>query len=402
MAVSSASQTTLLMLSASIGLPVMMLGLVIPNRKKWGYCPCSGKDIPLGIGRDLWGKQMRRSFLFGFVLALISVSNANAQEYQISDGLSSCIGWFRGPDGRDIPAATIHATVSDWKPYIKMEEGSRLINSILREGIPRCEQRGSKPQVVNVRVTANNARSDYMLHVRLYRSTSGSRLETVANNISVFLNEERLAQQKGIDQENAAKAAAERVQIDAQQAQARNMQLAEEKRARDQAAVAAYDEQLKQVKAQEKAAEEAAAVRAKAKPADSFCMFSCDPLETQGRQVLKNELARAMRMPVIVRNFIKTEGVKMTVAGSQIYEMRYTVDLDFPIGLADRPKGDYYAEMESASTGSARFFQLNEMMRLEQKSKGPKWWDASSYSATGTLRFMKVDRGWMGQDDKVY
>jgi len=242
-----------------------------------------------------------------------------------------------------------------------------------------------------------------MLHARYHviDRPGAQRLELVANNIGEFQQAERAAAMRVIDQQNAAKAAAEKAQKDAQLAEEKNKQAAEDKRRRDQIALDTRNEQLKKAKELERSAEEAAVARAKAKPADSFCMWSCDPLEDHGRQVLKKQMSKMFGAPVIVANFVKSEGIKATVAGTGVYEMRYTVDLEFPTGFAPKPN-DFWDEMQVSERASGAFMDLNGMMRLTQRTKGPKWWDPASYSAVGSMQFMKVDGGWMGADNIVY
>ena len=48
------------------------------------------------------------------------------------------------------------------------------------------------------------------------------------------------------------------------------------------------------------------------KPAHAWCIYSCEPSEANGKQVLQNLLLSMFKTPVVINNFKKTNAIKAT------------------------------------------------------------------------------------------
>lgn len=146
------------------------------------------------------------------------------------------------------------------------------------------------------------------------------------------------------------------------------------------------------------AALEDARERDKERPADSFCIFSCDPIEQNGRLVLENRLKKIIKTQVIIVKFRKTNGVRSESNGIENYELHYKVNVELPHGY-----------VKSAGGLLGRIAVENTMRELktlmddyEGTTRGEKWSDPASFVGTGKLVFRKTEQGWQGSDGVVY
>lgn len=138
-----------------------------------------------------------------------------------------------------------------------------------------------------------------------------------------------------------------------------------------------------------------------ASEARSFCLFSCEPDEANGRQVLENVLKSMFETPFKISNFTKTNATKNNMMGYEVYQLQYTADLDFPRGIVSAPS-DFWAEMRKAAEGNTKLSELRAMMSWTVKSIGDKFWEPAALAVRGSLSFRKTNKGWEGQDGKVY
>jgi hypothetical protein len=151
-----------------------------------------------------------------------------------------------------------------------------------------------------------------------------------------------------------------------------------------------------------KAAEEDARERDSKRPAESFCVFSCDPTEQNARLALQNRLGAVIRAPVIVLKFRKTNGLRAKVMGVDTYELHFSADIELPQGFLPRPKG-FWDEMQRGADGMLIATELKELMSFRVTSAdSKKWWDPHSLTATGRVLFRKTEQGWEGYDGMVY
>lgn len=98
---------------------------------------------------------------------------------------------------------------------------------------------------------------------------------------------------------------------------------AQQKQVEEAALIAA---QIKAAEESERKAEETALARAKSRPADPFCVFSCDPSEENGRQALRNQLRGMFETKVVPTNFRKTNGARARLSGFDVYEMHFETE----------------------------------------------------------------------------
>jgi hypothetical protein len=135
-------------------------------------------------------------------------------------------------------------------------------------------------------------------------------------------------------------------------------------------------------------------------PANAWCIFSCEPSEATGKQVLENVLLSMFKTPVVVSNFKKTNARKATM-GVEMYEIQYQADIDFPQGFVPRPSG-FWDEFTSGAEGNARVTDLRGMMTWTVKSSGTKFWEPHSLAAIGAVVFVKTEKGWQARDGRLY
>jgi len=103
-------------------------------------------------------------------------------------------------------------------------------------------------------------------------------------------------------------------------------------------------------------------------------LFGCGgqstPSESDGKAVMDNMTAAA-HVPAHVKSFTKTNGVMQDVGGVKHYTMQYEAELEYtedvpgPLGEPQIKKGDVKKQ-------------------------------------TGSMEFQQTEKGWQGQDDKIY
>jgi hypothetical protein len=324
--------------------------------------------------------------MYATVVLLMASTPVRSQEFKIQT--TNCNDMYQPSNGSSTVAmGKTVAQVDDWRPYVTMEAGSRLMNDILKQTILAC--RAYLPRVFQIVAHAANGTGGVPMLTAHY-FIDGKRWGPLDNRIPQF-------QQAAANSERKPPAPTVPVAPPATQTPA--PQTTSRPSAQSPSQVAALD--TAEIQQMERQAEDAATTRAKSAPADSWCVLSCDPREEHGRQAFKNRISAMLGTPVIVTNFIKTNGARIKAGGREIYEMQFTAELALPRGFVSKPT-DYYDEIDKASNGYSKFTELNQFVSLKPKTKMGKWWEPASFSASGNVNFGKTEKGWLGVDGRAY
>ncbi len=151
-----------------------------------------------------------------------------------------------------------------------------------------------------------------------------------------------------------------------------------------------------------------AAQRDKERPADSFCLLSCNPLERHGRLLLTNKIKDILKIPTVITKFRKTNGVNGETNGIKTYEMHFSVVIEVPAGFG--PKEYHRVDevqkiwrgINSMNSSMNLRSKLRSFMQYTIKNLGNKNWDPHTITGTGKLKFRKTEQGWEGSDGVVY
>lgn len=336
---------------------------------------------------------MKKAVMYATLVLLIACTPVRSQEFRIQT--TNCNDVYQpSSGGSTVAMGKAVAQVDDWRPYVTMEAGSRLLNGILRQTILAC--RASLPRVFQIAAHAANGTGGVpMLNAHYF--IDGKRWGPLDNRIPQFQQAAANSERKP----TAPTVQSPPIVPPAAQAPAPRTQPETPSRPPPQPApqIAVLDNA--KIQEMERQAEDAAAVRAKAAPADSWCVLSCDPREEHGRQALKSRISAMLGTTVIVANFIKTNGVRVKAHGVEVYEMQFTADLALPRGFVPKPS-NYYDEIDQSSNGYSKFTELSEFISLKPKAKMGKWWEPASFSASGNINFGKTEKGWLGVDGRAY
>lgn len=201
-----------------------------------------------------------------------------------------------------------------------------------------------------------------------------------ASVFNALMRQQQARHQEEQRQAQERVAAARRAEADKA---ARQAQAAEAER---QAGVAARVQELT------KLAEADARDRGLKRSADSFCLFSCDPTEHDGRLAFAAYLKAKIERLMVVAKFRKTNGVKGKRDGFDIYELYYSANIELPEGFMDKQKPGQLTWMMGGE-GMSLAMNLKSMMTFERTEK-KEWWEPQSLGVTGRILLRKTEKGW--------
>jgi hypothetical protein len=150
-------------------------------------------------------------------------------------------------------------------------------------------------------------------------------------------------------------------------------------------------------------AEADARERDRTKPADSWCFFSCDPTERNGRLALSNKLDKFLTTPVIVTKFQKTNGVRGSRDGIETYELYFEANVELPQGFMVA-KESGIASVIGGANAMGLAMELESLMDYTDLAPkdGKRWTDPRSLFGKGKVFFRKTEQGWEGYDGVIY
>jgi hypothetical protein len=223
--------------------------------------------------------------------------------------------------------------------------------------------------------------------------------EKVLKEVAARQRERLAAQQR---EEKLARMEAEKRERQRQAEERARIEREEAQRRQEEAERRQKELELRLAELQE-LAEEDARERDRAKPADSWCFFSCDPTEKNGRLAFINKLDKFFETPVIVTKFRKTNGVSGSLGGIETYELHFEANVELPQGFMV-PNRDSIAGMIGGANAMGLSMRLNSLMEYTDLAprKGKKWSDPFSLAGKGKIFFRKTEQGWEGDDGVVY
>lgn len=278
--------------------------------------------------------------------------------------------------------------VAEWRRLNEPAFRQRVLESAFQENLEHCRAKGKRASiaVVTVKVPPESfARGQIVLSA--WTSANDRSWHVTTNRVAEIASD--IEAKKGRRQaDNERRRRRE---------EAKRRAIAERQRA-DRAELARRQAMTAELR---KMAEVDAKERDKKRPADSYCIFSCDPLERHGRQALQNRLQSFIEMPIIITKFRKTDGLRTRIGSADTYEMHYRAELEFPQGFLPKPKS-IWGELQRGADGMLVATQLKELMSFKIKSESKKWWEPHSLSGSGIVYFRKSEKGWRGFDGRVY
>jgi hypothetical protein len=124
-----------------------------------------------------------------------------------------------------------------------------------------------------------------------------------------------------------------------------------------------------------------------ARNAKAFCLTSCDPTEADGQKVFENLLHRIFgNVPFTVTSFKKTNGMSITNAPVQSYQLFFEGAIQLPQGANPdcNPNGNTL-QVLSCQTMGRKFYPPGQIITYKE-----------------TYVFQKTEKGWLGVDGVVY
>jgi hypothetical protein len=121
--------------------------------------------------------------------------------------------------------------------------------------------------------------------------------------------------------------------------------------------------------------------------AHAFCMMNCEPTEADGQKVFENLLHRIFgNVPFTVTSFKKTNGMSITNAPVQSYQLFFEGAIQLPQGANPdcNPNGNTL-QVLSCQTMGRKFYPVGQIITYKE-----------------TYVFQKTEKGWLGVDGVVY
>ena len=113
------------------------------------------------------------------------------------------------------------------------------------------------------------------------------------------------------------------------------------------------------------------------------------PSEKSGEFIVFNLVAQNVgKAPFKIQSFAKTNGQRAEVSGVKIYKMWFTATVDHPAGV----------NPECVNSNKAPIDCLAYASRASQLIRAP----GQSATYEGVLQFEQTERGWLGQDGRLY
>jgi hypothetical protein len=274
--------------------------------------------------------------------------------------------------------------VPEWRRLSEPAFRQQVLEAAFQENLEYCRARNQRASIAVVAINAPGRQGSIMT---AWTSADDRSWRISSNQVAAVIAEIEATE------------ARRRAQIEQQrQREDAARRAAEEARKAEEEIVAKLQARTAELA---KVAEEDARERDAGRPAESFCVFSCDPTEQNARHALQNRLQAIIRAPVIVMKFRKTNGLRAKAMGVDTYELHFQADIELPQGFLPRPKG-FWDEMQRGADGMLIATELKELMSFRVTSETKKWWDPHSLAATGRVLFRKTEQGWEGYDGVVY
>jgi len=127
----------------------------------------------------------------------------------------------------------------------------------------------------------------------------------------------------------------------------------------------------------------------------AFALTACSstPSASEAEAVLRSKIEKQSKGLIKLVNFTKTNAQDAELMGVKVHAIEYQAEIEF---AEDCYWGTPFGEGFEAIKGEPG--PLNAWMYTGKK-KGRK---GERETITGTLRFQKTEKGWKGEDGKIY